>query len=155
GPVATFQGPSDVPFGDDRFAVFVTVADLNRDRRPDLVVIDHRGQASVLLGGGDGSFQAPLPVAGELLSSAAVADVNGGGVPDLVTADHDVEGGPGSASLLLGNGNGTFGDPQLVADGLTADPPVVADVNGDGRPDLVTASAGQLIVQLNDGNGSF
>src|SRR5262249_29001305 len=88
GPVATFVGTSDI-FGDDLSAVFVTAADLNRVGHADLVVIDHRGQAFTLTGAGDGSFAPAQPVAGELLSSVAVANLVGDGSLDLITAGHN------------------------------------------------------------------
>ena len=75
----------------------------------------------MLLGNGDGTFQAsrtspPAPA----LVSVAVADFNGDGKSDLVTADNDVN----TASVLLGNGDGTFQAKQSFGTGssLTQSP---------------------------------
>ena len=61
-------------------------------------------------------------------------------------------------SVLLGNGNGTFQPQQTFAAGLVSRLRVaVADVNGDGKPDLVVANYGSdtVSVLLNNGNGTF
>ena len=67
----------------------------------------------------------------------AVADLNGDGVPDLVTANYDSN----NVSVLLGNGNGTFQAAQPFAVGSGPSFVAIADLNGDGVPDLVTANA--------------
>ena len=60
---------------------------------------------SVLLGNGNGTFQAQqtFATAREPIS-VVLGDVNGDGKPDLVVANH----GGNSVGVLLGNGNGTF-----------------------------------------------
>jgi hypothetical protein len=64
----------------------------------------------------------------------------------------------GTVSLLLGNGNDTFASAQQFAAGPSPRTLVVADVNGDGRPDVVVIglSSGTqtptLSVLLNDGH---
>ncbi len=65
--------------------------------------------------------------------SVAVADVNGDGRLDLITANNNV-------SVLLGKGDGTFQAEQRFAVGSVPFSVAVADVNGDGRLDLVTAN---------------
>ena len=61
---------------------------------------------SVLLGNGDGSFQAAVSfAAGDAPISVAVADLDGDSVPDLVTANGY---GSDDVSVLLGNGDGSF-----------------------------------------------
>ena len=67
----------------------VAVADLNADGAPDLVTANGASNdVSVLLGSGDGTFQAQqtFPVSDGPFS-VAVADLNADGAPDLVTAN--------------------------------------------------------------------
>ena len=92
---------------------------MNGDGKPDLVVANrcYSNTVSVLLGNGNGTFQAQQTFAtGTSPCSVAVGDVNGDGKPDLVVAN-DVS---NTVSVLLGNGNGTFQAQQTFATG--ADP---------------------------------
>ena len=61
--------------------------------------------------------------------------------------------------MLLGNGDGTFQAPDHLRHGLVSRPPwPSADVNGDGKPDLIvaiTASSNGVSVLLGNGNGTF
>jgi FG-GAP-like repeat len=75
--------------------------------------------------------------------SVTVADVNGDGKPDLVVAQACGSScTEGSTSVLLGRGDGTF-EPAVAYEsgGSIANSVAVADVNGDGKPDLVVANA--------------
>ena len=114
-------------------------------------------------GFGGGSFHAapgsPIAV-GSDPSFAAIADVDGDGIPDIVVSNHDSN----NVSVLLGTGAGTFtraaGSPFAVDAGPRA--LAIVDVNGDGKPDIVTAnsnnnsnSSGSVSILLNAGNGSF
>ena len=60
-------------------------------------------------------------------------------------------------SVLLGNGNGTFQAQQTFATGSDPRSVALADVNGDGKPDLVVANYGSntVSVLLGNGNGTF
>jgi hypothetical protein len=87
--------------------------------------------------------------------SVQVADVNGDGKQDIVTANFN-----GTVTVLLGNGNATFGEPMVFSDGLKngATSLAVADLNNDGLPDIVVSSRGQvgdIAVLLNQGGGNF
>src|SRR5262249_39651671 len=99
---------------------------------------------------GPQEFPGESPV-GSLPHSAAVADVNGDGKPDLATANH---GSSPNVSVLLGNGDGTFKAHQDFTVGSGPRCVAVADVNGDGKPDLATANANDRVSVLL-GNGTF
>ena len=124
-----------------------TIADLNGDGIPDIVAANAASNSvSVLLGTGGGSFVAaagsPFET-GPAPNSVAVADVNGDGIPDIVVANASLvpQVGNNSVSVMLGTGNGTFvaatGSPFAVGSGPYS--VAVADVNSDGKPDIVTA----------------
>jgi hypothetical protein len=143
----------------------VAITDVNADGIPDLIVANGLGVA-VLLGQGDGSFQAPVTYAsgGLAASSVAVADVNGDGKPDLVvgalSATAPCTDGPafcpGIVSVLLGNGDGSFQIAIAYASGGQGAVSVtVGDVNGDGKVDLVVANRKGLGVLRGNGDGTF
>jgi FG-GAP-like repeat/FG-GAP repeat len=138
----TFQ--SVITYRSAGFANAVAAADLNGDGKADLVVTNASsavGTVAVLLGNGDGTFQSPVTYSGgSYPDSIAIADVNGDGKPDLVVATGAYN-TIGNAAALLGNGDGTF-EPLLTFSSLEygADAIAVADVNGDGRPDLLVVN---------------
>lgn len=86
--------------------------------------------------------------------SVVATDINGDGKVDLVTAN-----GSGSASVLLGNGNGTFQPQRTFAAGAAPYMVAVADVNGDGKQDLAVVNSGaassSVSILLGNGNGTF
>src|SRR5206468_1762617 len=126
----------------------------NGDGKPDIVTVNFSSASvSVLLGNGSGGFSAAAgsPV-GNFPRPVVVADVNGDGKPDLVIANHNSN----NVSVLLGNGSGGFSPAAAspVAAGINPSSVAVADVNGDGKPDLVTANFGSNNVSVLLGNGS-
>ncbi len=74
-----------------------------------------------------------------------VADFNGDGKPDLLTAD---------GTMNLGRGDGTF-TPGTSLTGSSVPILAVADFNGDGKPDVLEQGPGTLLVLLGNGNGTF
>jgi hypothetical protein len=142
----------------------VAVGDFNGDGNPDLVTADtYENHVSVLLGDGTGSFtEAPNSPfnTGNGPNSVAVADLNGDGHPDLVTANYY----GGDLTVLLGDGTGGFtpapGGPVVTGvPGADPESVVVGDFNGDDHPDLAVAEStpdgGRVSILLGDGTGGF
>jgi hypothetical protein len=137
----------------------VAAADLNGDGNFDIVatwVTDpntHQFATAVLLGNGDGTFQAPAyyGVAGDV----TIDDVNGDGKADIVVVS-----GPG-VTTLVGNGNGSFtvGASSATTLGLTALAATAqvlsGDFNNDGKRDLLVDVNGTMTVLLGVGDGTF
>jgi hypothetical protein len=139
----------------------IAAADFNGDGKLDLVTTNNGpgpNVVSVFVGNGNGTFRAPIAYAtGTNPTAVAVADFNGDGKLDLVTANNGP--GPNNVSLLLGNGDGSFGVASNFSAGGGALSLTVSDVNGDGRPDVITANGGfannSISVLLNNGGGTF
>src|SRR5579864_2896079 len=126
-----------------------------QSKRPAVVALPLDAHAHVVLAPPmpQGSSVSFLPAVsygsgGFAASSVAVADFNGDGDADIVTVNCALTGyggyicgtGDGVIGVLLGNGDGTF-QPVLTYDsGGEQDLSIaVADVNGDGMPDLAVA----------------
>jgi hypothetical protein len=170
-----FAPPESFPSG-GLGAHSLAVADVNGDGRPDLLVAnlcvssnDCHGGMGVLLANGDGSFQPAktFSIGTTFAAAIAVGDVNRDGTPDVT-----VTGGGtcsptclGSISILLGNGDGSFGTPQIYSSGnYAARDLTLDDVNGDGDLDLLVANGsvepnlggpGAIGVLLGNGDGTF
>jgi hypothetical protein len=142
----------------------IVAEDVNGDGKIDLVAMTPYNGVFVFLGNGDGTFQTPLPnttVCTDSIGvcqSIAVADLNGDGKPDAAVQSGGTAGG--GISILLGNGDGTFGTGTfypVAISGVIADGGIaIGDVNGDKKPDVVVASSSvTAIVYLNQGSGTF
>jgi len=149
------------------------VADFNGDGRPDFVTVSSDPQTSasvmsVMLQNSDGTFHlfdaSYLP-----LAHVVTGDLNGDGRADLVSLvggdppSDGFPGDPGSVTVSLGNGDGTFNviaSMSLLGDSRIPSG-VVADLNNDNLPDVVAAStdssSGNTSIQtwLNQGAGAF
>ena len=178
--------------GDGTFAVqvpisflssgFVTAyaADLNGDGKTDILAVDATSypdlqfSVTVFLNGGGGSFTSagtfPIGSGGEniYVYQPTFVDLNGDGKLDLILQWNSVLAGAPVVSVLLNNGNGTFGSPMQLT---VPSPPNIGeptlnyqtgsgDVNGDGKQDLILGICdnygnSDAIVFLGNGNGTF
>jgi hypothetical protein len=142
--------------------ISVTIADVNGDGKPDLVVSNYTDDTvGILLGKGDGTFRTQTTTAvGAAPDFVSVADLNGDGKPDLVVSNAADD----TLSILLGNGDGTFQAQSVIRIGAitvtaTTMMAVVADVNNDGKPDIVgtntNSNSGTVQYLPGNGDGSF
>ncbi len=139
----TFTGPNYLL---RVYPMSVALGDLTGDGKLDIVVADEqRSAVAVLLGNGNGTFQADQTFAGGG-SGMALADMTGDGKLDIVTS---------SVSVLLANGNGTFQAQQTFYAASVQGPIALGDVNGDGKPDLAVDDGDAVNVLFGGSNGNF
>jgi hypothetical protein len=149
------------------------VADFNGDGKLDIAVAESNSSVfpnsvNVLLGNGDGTFQAAVsyPV-GDFPYGVAVGDFNGDGKLDLavvnVCGSDSTCASNGTVSILLGKGDGTFQTQTTYPLGIPGGHISVADFNGDGKLDLAITecggptcgSNGSVSILLGNGDGTF
>ena len=137
----TFQAAKNYPVAATTSASrLLAIGDFNQDGIQDLVATNSvLNNVAVILGNGDGSFQAPsyYPV-GNQPWNVVVGDINKDGFLDLAVASD----GSSNVSILQGNGDGTFKPFTTANTGASQVGSVaIGDFNGDGYPDLATTSA--------------
>ncbi len=172
----TFQPPVTYASGGYELGS-VAIGDLTGNGILDLVVANEcqnygcmeggDGVVSVLLGNGDGSFQPAVSYDSGgrdiYYTSVAIGDLTGNGIPDLVVINFCPSAGNctySTVGVLLGNGDGTFRTAITSNAGLGPASVAIADLNGDGKPDLVLAGGCNnppscMNVLLGNGDGTF
>jgi hypothetical protein len=121
--------------------------DFHNNGRQDLILVPKKHPVCLLTSNGDGTFQQGPPIVQSVLG-IAVADMNQDGNLDFVAI-----GGP---TVWLGDGHGNFTAVSSETEELAPDYVAVADVNGDGIPDVITADEGSAVsVFLGEGGGKL
>lgn len=166
GTVTALLGNGDGTFQPGRAShagfrpVAVATGDFNSDDIEDLTVANFGtspqysdSRVSVLLGNGDGTFQAPSAlVAGRGPNSVVVADFNQDGKQDVAAANVASL----NVSVFLGNGDGSFRSASNFAAGPGPNSLVLGEFNGDGNVDLAVRNGINTVnVILGNGDGSF
>lgn len=137
----------------------VIAADLDGDGHVDLATANTFGKtASVLRNKGDGAFESEVIVpAGPFPMSIAAGDLNGDGRLDLVVANSDTMDALGGVVVLLQDQEGRFTGQSVFTEMSVPSSAAVADVNGDGRPDIIITDLlfNVAYVLLNQGDATF
>jgi len=140
----------------------IAVGNFNSDKNLDIVgfgppFASGNNNLSVLLGKGDGTFEAAILSTASGSWPMEAADLNGDGFTDVLL-------GPGSAqqsdfTVLLSDGSGHFPTTNTYSAGPGTPIFAIQDLNGDGRPDIATLDSGgapwTIGVFLNNGDGTF
>jgi hypothetical protein len=154
----SFGTPTTVPGVGPGFVTGLAVADLNGDKKPDLIVIaggafGSQGSTYVFLGNGDGTFAAPVPYfAGISDGNVVSADFNKDGKMDVAVGTSN------GIAVLWGNGDGTSQPATFLSTALASNYSrwlLTADLNKDGDADLVASGTSAFQAFLGKGDGSF
>ncbi len=139
-----FPAPQTLAFGTYPFDAWI--GDVNGDGRADLMVGSSDTHAAytlaILLGNGNGTFQAPTTLSTQYGPSAvAIRDFDGDGKADLMVS-HCC--GATDLTYMQGNGDGTFQMERHFNSAANAFSITAADLNGDGKPDLIAGGTQPL-----------
>jgi hypothetical protein len=144
----------------------IAVGDFNGDGKPDLAVVNggaypqYQGSVSILLNQGNGTFAPAVSYPVEHSPVAvAVGDFNGDGKLDLAVVNRfsSTVGTPGTVSILLGKGDGTFTPGSTITVGMVAGGVAAGDFRGNGKLDLAVTNFNDKTVSilLGQGDGTF
>lgn len=168
----TFKAPTSVALSGGAVSN-VVFADFNGDGILDFAAAEFTGadvQQDYIFIGGSGTYVAgsalPNPQGYEICNNSA-GDLNGDGLPELVSANCNIGGNAaGNLTVYVNKGNGTFAAPVYYSagteskDNTVADigplAVTIADVNGDGKNDIVCSNgdSGDETILLGNGDGT-
>ena len=139
--------------------LWVAAADVNGDGRPDIITANYGlSTITILTNNGSNGFTLATNISTGTSTQpyyVVAADINGDGRTDLIVANYSTS----TLSVFTNNGAGVFALASAPSTGAGTGPiaVAVADMNGDGRPDLISANynTGTLSILTNAGNGQF
>jgi len=152
----TFQPAMNIMLSE--FIEAFALGDFNGDGNLDIVWGSSiSSNINILLGDGDGTFRRGASystTSGCQAAGIAAGDFNGDKILDLAV------GTGGAVDVFLGKGDGTFNPPKVNPIELCGSSMTIADMNGDGIPDLVFPSGeigptSTLAIMLGQGSGAF
>jgi len=135
----------------------VAVGDFDRDGVQDIATANSTANnVTIFLGNDDGTFAALTNFSvGNQPVAIKLGDFNGDGKQDIAVANSNAS-PSGTVSILLGNGDGTFGNATSYATGNFPNAIAVADFNRDGKQDLAVANGGNTVsILIGNGDGTF
>jgi hypothetical protein len=153
-PALTIYSTSSTPQSASLPPALVAIADLNNDKTPDLIIyvptaFGNGGTVvtppalQIMLGNADGTFGKPINVSAVVnptMTTIAVGDVNGDGIPDLVAEGEKAVNGTNdfNITVAIGKGDGTFHGltPMQLANGEGFESFAIGDFTGDGKADI-------------------
>ncbi len=138
------------------FAQAIATADVNNDSNEDIVVLSAPNFSGnqpfvstvyVFMGDGHGSFGSAITTTlDEFATGLQVGDLNADGFPDLAVTSCC---GFANSEVWSGNGDGTFNGPNELPIGLSSSFPVLANLNGDSKPDLLVGLGKGIMSMVN------
>ena len=134
------------------------VADINSDGSNDILVAGYDGSLRLFLGDGAGVYLEDTSVFSSIdfggNGAPFVADINIDGKNDVTVGN-----GAGELKLFLGDGFGGYSEDTSTFASIDVGGsaiPFVADINGDGKADIVVGNdSGELKLFLGDGEGGY
>ena len=162
--IADYCSPYPYPCGNSTVAA--TTGDFNGDGKLDVLTLDNSSDLNVILGNGDGTFQTPISLniaaSGFFPEAIAVGDFTSSHLLDVAVWAMNATTGNSEVHIYLGNGTGslTYKATYAVPNSSTFNPSpnslVAADVNGDGKLDLVALTPyNGVFIFLGNGDGTF